>query len=187
MNVCRTSHPPVAAWAILAALLLALVPISSAWAEDDADTDGGAAELTPAETENDAGKGDKGDGGEASDDGGEEQSDDNKNGPRQPGCGQMGGGSMMPFIVILGGFLLLYLWMGRSRRKQEAKRREMLSNLKKGDKVTSIGGICGTVVEVREDEVVIKIDDSTRMRMARWAVRGVGDEAKAERREEQNK
>jgi preprotein translocase subunit YajC len=105
--------------------------------------------------------------------------------PPPRGCGQGGGFSdMWPFYVMIGAFLLLYIWMGRNRRKQESKRREMLAALKKGDKVTSIGGICGTVVEVREDEVLVKIDDNTRIRMARWAVRGVGEEAKAEKPEE---
>ena len=105
---------------------------------------------------------------------------------QQPrGCGQGGGGfsDMWPFYAIIGAFVLLYIWMGRNRRKQETKRREMLATLKKGDKVTSIVGICGTVVEVREDEVLLKVDDSTRVRMARWAIRGVGEEAKAEKPE----
>ena len=82
--------------------------------------------------------------------------------------------------VMIGGFILLYLWMGRSRRKQETKRKEMLASLKKGDKVTSIGGIVGTVIEVREDDVTVKVDETNnvRMKFARWAIRGVGDEAK---------
>ena len=85
-------------------------------------------------------------------------------------------------LIMIGGILLLYLWMGRSRRKQESKRREMLAAIKKGDKATSIGGIIGTVVEVREDEVIMKIDDTNNVRvhLARWAVRGVGEEAKKE-------
>lgn len=85
-------------------------------------------------------------------------------------------------FVMIGGFILLYLWMGRGRRKKEAKRRDMLASLKKGDKVTSIGGIVGTVMEVREDEVSVKVDENNniRMKFARWAIRGVGEEAKTE-------
>ena len=58
----------------------------------------------------------------------------------------------------------------------------MLAALKKGDKVTSIGGIVGTIMDVREDEVVVKVDENNnvRMRFARWAVRGTGDDAKKE-------
>jgi len=107
---------------------------------------------------------------------------------RRPG----GGGflEMMrqnPMIVVfLGGMILLLFWSSRSRRKQEAKRREMLAGLKKGDKVTSIGGIVGTIVEVREDEITVKVDETNniRMKFARWAIRGVGDQAKTEAPEE---
>lgn len=87
---------------------------------------------------------------------------------------------------MLGGFLLLYFWMSRGRRKKETKRKEMLANLKKGDKVTSIGGIVGTVIEIREDELTIKVDENNnvRIRFARWAIRGTGEEAKVEKPED---
>lgn len=83
-------------------------------------------------------------------------------------------------LIMIGVFVLMYVWMGRGKKKREAKRRDMLASLKKGDKVTSIGGIVGTVVEVREDEVAVKVDENNniRMRFARWAIRGVGDQAK---------
>ena len=94
----------------------------------------------------------------------------------------------MPMLLILGlGMVALFWWSSRSRRKQESKRKEMLSSLKKGDKATSIGGIIGTVIEVREDEVVLKVDENnnTRIHMARWAIRGVGDEARDKAPQEQ--
>jgi preprotein translocase subunit YajC len=70
--------------------------------------------------------------------------------------------------------------MGRGRRKQEAKRKEMLSNLKKGDKIVSIGGIIGTVIEAKPEEITVKVDETNnvRMKFARWAIRGVGEDAK---------
>jgi len=90
------------------------------------------------------------------------------------------GNQQMLLLLMVGAFVLFYIWMGSSRRKQEKKRRAMLANIKKGDKVTSIGGIIGTVVETREDEVIMKIDDNSRIHLARWALRGVGEEGKAE-------
>lgn len=92
-------------------------------------------------------------------------------------------------FVLLGGVFLLWFWMGRGRKKEQRKRREMLAALKKGDKVTSIGGVIGTVVDLREDEVTVKVDESAnvRMKFARWAIRGIGDEAKAERPEDAEK
>jgi len=97
------------------------------------------------------------------------------------GKGLWGGNKML--FIMLGGVFLLYIFMGRSKRKQAAKRKEMLASLKKGAKVTTIGGIVGTVVEVREDEVTVKVDETnnSRLRLARWAIRGVGEEAKTER------
>ena len=90
-------------------------------------------------------------------------------------------------IFLLGAMVLFFVFMGRGKRKTEAKRKEMLSALKKGDKVTTIGGIIGTVMDIRENEVTIKIDENnnTRMRFIRSAVRGVGAEAKKEDVEEQ--
>ena len=87
-----------------------------------------------------------------------------------------------PLLLMIGAFFLLYMWMGRGRRKEQQRRRAMLADLKKGDKVTTIGGIVGTLMEIRDDEVTVKVDESAnvRMRFARWAVRGVGDVAKAE-------
>ncbi len=83
-------------------------------------------------------------------------------------------------IILLGGFVLLYVWMGRGRRKQEAKRKEMLSTLKKGDKVVTIGGIMGTIMSAGQDELTVKVDETSnvRMKFARWGVRGVGEEGK---------
>jgi len=108
--------------------------------------------------------------------------------------GEQGGGSARPgqqspqgglqswtLILLLGGaFLLMMLWSSRSKRKQESQRRQMLANLKKGDKVTSIGGIVGTIADVREDEVIVKVDENARVKFARWAIRGVGEQSKAE-------
>ena len=87
---------------------------------------------------------------------------------------------MYLFAVLLGGVVLMWIWMGRGRRKQEAKRKEMLSNLKKGDKIVSIGGIIGTVIEAKPEEITVKVDETNnvRMKFARWAIRGVGEEAK---------
>jgi len=86
------------------------------------------------------------------------------------------------FPLMIGAFILLYFWMGRGQRKRDAERKKMLAALKKGDKITSIGGIVGTVIEVRDDEVTVKVDETNnvRMKFARWAIRGIGEEAKTE-------
>ncbi|MCD4699594.1 MAG: preprotein translocase subunit YajC [Phycisphaerae bacterium] len=79
-------------------------------------------------------------------------------------------------IVMVAVMALLWWWMGRGRRKEQHRHKEMLSALKKGDKVTSIGGIIGTVIEVKDREVVVKVDESsnTRVKFLRSAIRNVG-------------
>jgi len=102
---------------------------------------------------------------------------------KKPQTAPKGGSRQMwPLLAMLGGFFLLYLWMTRGKKKEQQRRKEMLEALKKGDKVTTIGGIVGTVMDVKDDEVTVKVDESAnvRMKFARWAVRGVGDAAKAE-------
>jgi len=102
----------------------------------------------------------------------------------RPAGSDKGPGSLFssPMIILIGAMLLMFVFMGRGRRKTEAKRKQMLAALKKGDKVTSIGGVVGTIMEVRDDEVTVKVDENNnvRMRFARWAIRGIGETAKDE-------
>lgn len=111
-----------------------------------------------------------------------EQTDANQQVPGTQSPGGLFGDKWFLFVMI-GGFILLYVWMGRGRRKQETKRKQMIADLKKGDKVNTIGGIIGTVIEVREDEVTVKVDETNnvRMKFARRAIQGVGEERKSEK------
>lgn len=101
----------------------------------------------------------------------------------QPAGGKPDGGlfgNPRILIVMVAVMALLWWWMGRGRRKEQHRHKEMLSALKKGDKVTSIGGIIGTVIEVKDKEVVVKVDESSnvRMKFLRSAIRSVGDAGK---------
>jgi len=82
--------------------------------------------------------------------------------------------SLGPIILI---FALLYFFMFRGQRKEEKKKKQMLANLKRGDQIMTIGGLKGTVTDVREaeDEVVIKIDESSNVkaRFVRSAIQKV--------------
>ncbi len=79
-----------------------------------------------------------------------------------------------PIILI---FVVLYFFMFRGQRKEEKKRKLMLSELKKGDRIMTIGGLKGSVVEIREadEEVIIKIDESSNVkaRFTRSAIQKV--------------
>lgn len=98
-------------------------------------------------------------------------------GPPPPGWFQILQGPLFPLMV---GVLILYLFVFRTKRKTDQKRTDMLANLKRGDRVQTIGGILGTVVEARESDVLLKVDESsnTKMRFTRNAIHRVIEEEK---------
>jgi preprotein translocase subunit YajC len=93
-------------------------------------------------------------------------------GGQKPGWTAIFDGPMFPMIAILA---IFYIIMIKSKRKQDRARQDLLSQLKRGDRIRTIGGILGTVVEAREDEVVVKVDESsnTKIRFARSAIASV--------------
>ncbi len=94
--------------------------------------------------------------------------------------------SMMMLLFLAGALVLMMIWSSRSKRKQQAQKRDMLNNLKKGDKITTIGGIIGTVIEARPEEITVKVDETNnvRMKFTRGAIHGVGSSAKSARDED---
>ena len=76
---------------------------------------------------------------------------------------------MLPFILII---IVFYFLMLRGPQKQKAQQQQMIKNLKKNDRIQTVGGILGTVLEVSENEVTIKIDESnnTKIRIVPSAV-----------------
>ena len=107
--------------------------------------------------------------------------------PSQPGNGQGEGPPQQqpafdPTFLIVMVALLIGFWLLISlpQRRERKRREEMLANLKKGDKIQTAGGILGTVVDLRDQEVVLKVDESNnvRMRFSRSAVQSVIDGGK---------
>jgi preprotein translocase subunit YajC len=74
------------------------------------------------------------------------------------------------FVAVMG--VLMYVMMFRGPKKQQQQHKLMLQSLKKNDKVRTIGGIFGTVVDVRDDEIVLKVDESnnTKIRISSSAI-----------------
>jgi preprotein translocase subunit YajC len=68
------------------------------------------------------------------------------------------GNPLILLIVVLG---IFWFVMNRDQRKKKGQRQQMLANLKKGDKVLTIGGAMGTIVGLRDSEVVVKVDESS--------------------------
>lgn len=82
-----------------------------------------------------------------------------------------GGGSNIIFWM-LPLMILMFVMMAMSGRKQRKQHQKMLAALAKNDKVQTTGGIIGTIVEIKDREVVLKVDEqsSTRIRFARSAI-----------------
>ncbi|MFQ5807272.1 MAG: preprotein translocase subunit YajC [Phycisphaerae bacterium] len=81
---------------------------------------------------------------------------------------------LFPLLLAMGVF---YILMFRGQRKDRQKHADMLKNLKRNDRVQTVGGVLGTVVDVRENEneVVLKVDETNnvKMRFNRTAIKEV--------------
>ena len=80
-----------------------------------------------------------------------------------------GMGSTVIMLVLMVAVFYFMLIRPENKRKKEAE--QMRGAIKTGDKITTIGGIIGTVVNVKEDKIVIETSaDQVRMELAKWAV-----------------
>ena len=68
------------------------------------------------------------------------------------------------WIVIVMVAVLMFFTIG-GQRKEKKKREAMLATIKKGDKIQTVGGILGTVVEIRDQEVIVKVDENNNCRI----------------------
>ncbi len=92
-----------------------------------------------------------------------------------------GVGQLSTTIITFGlVFLIFYFLIIRPQNKKQKEARQMLANLKKGDRVVTIGGIRGTVQAVRDDAVVLKVDDNVKIELNKAAIAGVLNPAKQE-------
>jgi len=67
---------------------------------------------------------------------------------------------LMQFLPLILIFVVIYMFMLRGPKKQQQKHKQMVQALSKNDRVRTIGGIHGTVVDVRGDEVTLKVDET---------------------------
>jgi len=88
--------------------------------------------------------------------------------------GLFGGGNQI-FLIVMVMLAVMFFISFRTSSKEKKKKAAMLSSLKKGDRVQTIGGIVGSVVEAREDKVIVKVDENsnTKMTFTRGAVHAV--------------
>src|SRR5262245_54898838 len=86
-----------------------------------------------------------------------------------------GFGSPQDFLIIgaIGIMMYMLIVVLPRRRRQEQERQDQLKKLNKNDEVLTIGGIYGTIISVADapkDEIVIKVDDGTRLRMTKTSI-----------------
>ena len=82
-------------------------------------------------------------------------------------------GTMFPLIIM---FVLMYFIMIRPEKKRKKKEKEMLDALKRGDRICTIGGIYGTIMDIKDDTITLAVGrDNLSMVVARWSIRSVED------------
>lgn len=99
------------------------------------------------------------------------------------GLGAAGGSSAMSIVMLVSIFAIFYFLLIRPQRKKEKERQAMINAVKKGDKVTTIGGIKGLVTNVKESTVMVKVDDNCKLEFTKSAVSSVDsskDEVKSD-------
>lgn len=84
------------------------------------------------------------------------------------------GSSIGSILLIVVMFVALYFFMIRPQKKQEKQQNDMRNNLQVGDEITTIGGIIGKIVSIKEETITIETShDRTKIRLLRSAVRNV--------------
>ena len=80
-------------------------------------------------------------------------------------------GSLLPMILI---FVVFHFFLIRPQRKKDTQVKDMLANLKVGDRVCTIGGIYGTIVNIKDDTISLAVGkDNVNLVFARWGIRSV--------------
>ena len=94
------------------------------------------------------------------------------------------GGMMSTVIMMVAMLAIFYFMLIRPENKRKKEAEQMRSSVRKGDKITTIGGIIGTVVDVKENNIVIETSaDQVRIEFAKWAISSnetAAENAKAE-------
>lgn len=83
--------------------------------------------------------------------------------------------TLLPFIILIGVF---YFFLIRPENKKKKELNEMRNSLSVGDEITTIGGIVGKIVSIKDDRITLETsEDRVRMEFMRWAVSTKGKQA----------
>ncbi len=91
-----------------------------------------------------------------------------------PPAGGSGGGGFISTIIMFGAiFLIFYFMIIRPQQRRAKEREKLLSNLQKGDKVVTSGGLHGTIAGIDEKTVLLQVSDNVKMKFERTAIANV--------------
>lgn len=79
-------------------------------------------------------------------------------------------GNLQGFIPLILLFVIFYFLLIRPQQKQQKQRKEMLSSLKKGDRVVTIGGMHGVIKEIDDKIISLRVADNLNLKFARGAI-----------------
>jgi preprotein translocase subunit YajC len=96
-----------------------------------------------------------------------------------------GGSPLTQFVPLIAIFAIFYFLVLRPQSKKAKDHQKMLSELKKGDDVSTQGGIIGRITGIKDNEVTLQVQEGVRLRFLRSAITGVytGDAPKSEKSE----
>ena len=83
---------------------------------------------------------------------------------------QAQGGGLSMWIMLALIFVVMWFFMIRPQRKQQKELQNFRDSLKKGDKVVTVGGIFGTVAEIKDTTVLIEVDNNVKIRVSKNAL-----------------
>ncbi|MDP2923053.1 MAG: preprotein translocase subunit YajC [Candidatus Omnitrophota bacterium] len=84
---------------------------------------------------------------------------------------------LIPLVFI---FVIFYFMLIRPQQKQQKKHQQMLNNLKKNDEVVTLGGMHGTIINVKEKTFVLRVDDNVKIEVDKSAISYIEKERQKE-------
>ena len=102
-----------------------------------------------------------------------------------PEGGTSGGGpGWTQFIIFIPIIAIFYFLIIRPQNKKQKETQKMLSALKKGDRIVTIGGVHGTIQSIKDQSIIVKVDENTKIEFSRSAVSSVETAAREDKDKE---
>jgi len=107
-------------------------------------------------------------------------------GPQQGGGGE-GGGNWMGLLMFPAIIAIFYFLIIRPQNKKQKETQKMLSTIKKGDRIVTIGGIHGIIQSVKTNTVIVKVDDNVKLEFNRSAISSIEQPGKEDKEDKDEK